>query len=417
MSVTPHPKYKEMYIIVHYPYGRGLNPQTNKRENRKERIILGPCSFEEAKAYERELIRKSRNVTIHADPKICDIYVDFLADHKLEISERTLKDFESVWDNHLFKAFAHLRFSQLTPHVFTTFKTDRLATGIKHRTVNKILTHLSAIISWASKPERGYCNLNFKVPMFPAKFTEPPPKILPSQSEIDKMLQCLPNDNRGALCKIMYLAGLRIGDANKVTGKQVDLENGYMMILGKGNKYRMVPITKEISDLILPRMNESYLWPNPKTDRPFKSVRKTISTACKQAGITKHVTAHILRHCFGTHIQQKGAASSAAQKLLGHSSLKTTEKYTHHDPTFLRQEMNKLRDNQEELTSPQITDINIKKLDIPKDLLEELVWKIPTTLIARIYNVSDKAIEKRCKLYGIKKPPRGFWAKQVVHEP
>jgi len=55
--------------------------------------------------------------------------------------------------------------------------------------------------------------------------------------------------------------------------------------------------------------------------------------------------------------------------------------------------------------------LSLQKFDISKDELSELVWKLPTTKIAKMYNVSDKAISKRCEKYNIKKPPRGYWSK------
>lgn len=54
----------------------------------------------------------------------------------------------------------------------------------------------------------------------------------------------------------------------------------------------------------------------------------------------------------------------------------------------------------------------VRKFEITADELKELVWNAPTTKVAKLFNVSDKAIEKRCKLLGVKKPPRGYWQKQ-----
>lgn len=59
---------------------------------------------------------------------------------------------------------------------------------------------------------------------------------------------------------------------------------------------------------------------------------------------------------------------------------------------------------------------NRRKFDITKEELEQLVWEMPTTEIARLFNVSDKAIEKRCKLLEVEKPPRGYWQKKRAKE-
>jgi hypothetical protein len=62
--------------------------------------------------------------------------------------------------------------------------------------------------------------------------------------------------------------------------------------------------------------------------------------------------------------------------------------------------------------SPECCSLSRRKFEVSKEELEELVWNMPTTQIAEMYQVSDKAIEKRCKKLGIEKPPRGYWAKQ-----
>jgi len=57
-----------------------------------------------------------------------------------------------------------------------------------------------------------------------------------------------------------------------------------------------------------------------------------------------------------------------------------------------------------------------RKFEISKEELQKLVWEIPTTKIGEMYGVSDKAIEKRCKLFGIEKPPRGYWQQKKARE-
>lgn len=411
MAVTQHPNSRDYWIIVYYPEGRKIDPNTGKANTKRERLIYGPCSYETAKLYEQELVRTSRKAVITLDPRLCDIFAEFLANYRLEVQESTLEDFEQVWANHLLAAFGNLRITQITPQTITTFKQNKLDYGLKPRTINKILSNLSAVLTWCALPERNYGKLNFTIAQFPRKMTRPPPKILPSQDEIDRLIECLPNDNAGALVKVMYFGGLRIGDARAIESNQVNLEESFMIVIGKGNKQRLIPLTKELLDVIKPRLRPQIarssdlkqswlLWPNPRTGKPFTTVSGTLKAACLKAGISKNVTHHILRHCFGTHLLMQGANVRSTQILMGHADISTTEKYTHLDSSFLMAEMSKLSRVSAE-PKHQETNIIVKKLEVSKELLEKLVKRLPMTLIGEIYGVSDNAIRKRCVTLGI----------------
>jgi integrase/recombinase XerD len=356
---------------VHYPYGRGINPKTGKRENRKERIILGPCSYEEAKLYEQGRIRQTKKIKpIHADPRLCDVYVDFLANYRLRVSASTTNHFETVWEHDLLPFFGSKHFSQITQQLITQFKTHMItrtvecnaSRKVKPATVNKLLNYLSVMIKYSK--DEGFCNdIGFKIERFPSNKTQPPPKTLPTSTQIDEVIKLLPDDNRGALIKLMYFGGLRIGDARGITYEQVDLYNGFLIVVGKGEKHRIVPITPELRELLEPRMKLSLknpqrlLFANPKTKKPYTSLKKSLTTLCKKAGISSHVTHHVLRHCFGTHMLMQGANLRSVQLLMGHSSSKTTEMYTKLIPTFLTKEIMRLsRVKPEAQSKPEVND-------------------------------------------------------------
>lgn len=364
MSVTPHPKYKDHWIIIYYPDGRGKDPKTGKQNFKKERIVQGPCTYEVAKIYEQELVRKRNrgaSTTARIDPKLLDSYIEFCSWYKLKVSAKTFRDFESAWTAHLLPTFGALRYTQITPTQIDRFKQSCLSKDkpLKPKTINKLLTYLSAYIKWASRPEVNHSNkLQFKIEGFSANQTAPPPKMIPTPQEVQKLIDNLPKDNRGALCTVMYYGGLRLGDANSITRKQVNLEAGYMVVIGKGSKQRVIPLTPELKAVIEPRMktdyyeqrgkgkrwenNTEYLWPNLRTQEPFDDIQKIIDTTCKQLGITKRITHHTLRHAFGTHMVMAGANLRSIQMLMGHSSVKTTEIYTTLVPDFLATEMLKI---------------------------------------------------------------------------
>jgi len=358
VSVTAHPKYRDHWIIVYYPNGRAKDPKTGKANTNRERIIYGPCSFETAKRYETELIRAIKPVSASANPTLAETFIQFCDHYKLSVSPQTYRDFTSAWDKWLLSAFGSLRYNQITPQAINGFKTKALTT-LKHKTVNKLLSYLSAICTWANRPDVNHASYMPKIDLFPAKMIQPPPLIVPTPDEIQLLVDAIPKDNRGALATVMYYAGLRIGDANKITKGQVNLEAGYMVVIGKGMKQRVIPLTPELRAVIEPRMKSDYyeqisekhrrwenktdyLWPNLRTQRPFKDLQKIIDTTARKIGLKKKVTHHMLRHSFCTHLIMAGASTFAVQTLAGHSSPQVTQRYVHLATDFLRDEMVKI---------------------------------------------------------------------------
>lgn len=358
MSVTAHPKYPGHWIIVYYPQGRAKDPRTGKASNQRERVIYGPCTFETAKRYEQELIRAVKPVTAAINPTLAETFVAFCDHYKLHVSPTTYRDFTSAWDKWLLPAFGHLRYTQISPQAINGFKTRALAT-LKHKTVNKLLSYLSAICTWANRPEINHASHMPVIELFPAKMIQPPPLMVPTPDEIQRLVAALPKDNRGALATVMYYAGLRLSDANKIRRNQVNLEAGYLIAVGKGNKQRVIPITPELRAVIEPRLQPGYfeqiskkhkrwenqtdyLWPNLRTQRPFRDLQKIIDSTARRIGINKHVTHHMLRHSFCTHMIMAGAATSTVQTLAGHSSPQVTQRYIHLATDFLGTEMTRI---------------------------------------------------------------------------
>ena len=95
--------------------------------------------------------------------------------------------------------------------------------------------------------------------------------------------------------------------------EDIDIENGIMIVTGKGNKQRIVPITTErLLKELTRRVNETgsgYLYISPITGRPYNDIRTAIDNAAKRAGVGKHVYPHLFRHSYGTHAMASGVTS------------------------------------------------------------------------------------------------------------
>jgi len=149
-----------------------------------------------------------------------------------------------------------------------------------------------------------------------------------------------------AMLELMYAAGLRVGELTGARLDGIDLRLGCVRVLGKGGKERVIPIGERARMAI-----QGYLDIRPQTPAAVKTIfvsdRKTamssvqfwrlIREAAKRVGIYKPVTPHTLRHSFASHLVENGADLRAVQEMLGHSSIATTQIYTHVGQSHLQE--------------------------------------------------------------------------------
>lgn len=133
---------------------------------------------------------------------------------------------------------------------------------------------------------------------------------------------------------MMYSCGLRLGEAVKIEVSHIEKSTGNLMVIGKRNRQRLVPIPpttlQSLRETWKIHRNEQYLFPNryAKTYISDSTVRVAFKQACLSIGI-KDVTPHVLRHSFATRLLENGVDTRIVQMLLGHSSIRSTEVYTH----------------------------------------------------------------------------------------
>ena len=178
------------------------------------------------------------------------------------------------------------------------------------------------------------------------------PEVL-SLEEIDAMIACIdmskPEGHRNrAIIEMLYGSGLRVSELTDLRLSNIYRKEGYMRILGKGSKQRLVPISPVADEQLEYWLQDRHaLDVKPEAiDIVFLNhygrqlTRAMIFTIVKRlaqaAGITKTISPHTLRHSFATHLLQNGADLRIIQQLLGHESIVTTEIYTHVDIHNLR---------------------------------------------------------------------------------
>jgi integrase/recombinase XerD len=171
------------------------------------------------------------------------------------------------------------------------------------------------------------------------------PKALTSQ-EIEKLLTPETPESPSRLCdqavlELAYASGLRLAELRQARLEQLHLEAGFVNVIGKGNKERVVPLGRKAIAALLHYLEAGrpQLVSCRSPANVFLTARGTpfapvtlwlrIKQRVRRAGIERNVTPHMLRHSFATHLLEHGADLRVIQELLGHASISTTEVYTH----------------------------------------------------------------------------------------
>ncbi|HLP56415.1 MAG TPA: site-specific tyrosine recombinase XerD [Fluviicola sp.] len=180
------------------------------------------------------------------------------------------------------------------------------------------------------------------------------PEVLTIE-EIDRIVSVIDlgkaeGQRNRAIIETLYSCGLRVSELVNLKLQDCFFEEGFLRVIGKGNKERLVPVSpsviEEVGDYLvnhrsalpIKRGHEAFVFLNR---RGAQLTRVMIFTLIKNytalAGVRKNISPHTFRHSFATHLIEGGANLRAIQEMLGHESITTTEIYTHLDQRFLRE--------------------------------------------------------------------------------
>jgi len=259
---------------------------------------------------------------------------------------------------------------------YLTFLTDTLRlkdpAGVTLQHIEQYLQELSAMELSASSLARNISSIRgFHEFAVAENFAEANPadlidlpkrtKNLPEVLTPDEVSRILETPNResdagirnAAVLETLYATGMRVSELTRLELENLFFEIGFIRVVGKGSKERLVPVG-EMAQTALEHYIE-VVRPKFKSDKnPRKAKNKIflsqrgnplsrmsiwniVNDAAERAGIVKNVYPHIFRHSFATHLLEGGADLRAVQEMLGHSSIITTEIYTHVDRSLLHQ--------------------------------------------------------------------------------
>jgi len=155
-----------------------------------------------------------------------------------------------------------------------------------------------------------------------------------------------------AILETIYASGIRVGELVSLDRESIDFAAGYARVLGKGKRERIVPLgrqaVKALKDYVIIGRPKLEARKNPPETKALflnhlgnrltaRGVRNRISRYVEKASLTSGISPHTLRHCFATHMLERGADLRVVQELLGHIQLTTTQIYTHVSQSRLRE--------------------------------------------------------------------------------
>ena len=245
-------------------------------------------------------------------------------------------------------------FRQATLDTFHAFVATLMDVGITTRSISRILSGVHAFYA--------FLELEREVPTDPTELLESPkrgthlPDVL-SVDEIDRLINAIDLTKQEgcrdrAILEVLYSCGLRVSELCGLRMSDLFLDEGFIRVMGKGKKQRLVPISQRaVDELDAWFIDRDAITPKAgHEDFVFLSFRRgtalsritifhIIRMLCIAADIRTTVSPHTFRHSFATHLLEGGANLRAIQEMLGHESINTTQVYMHVDRSHLREEI------------------------------------------------------------------------------
>ena len=234
--------------------------------------------------------------------------------------------------------------SRVKPSDITAYLGLKADEGLSKRSSARLLSSLRSYFAWCV--EEGEIKDN------PCDRVDSPKlgKYLPEVLSVDEVTAIIESVDTAtasgkrdrAILEVLYGCGLRVSEAASLRMSKVFIEEGFVNVIGKGNKQRLVPLGEMAADAILAYLPErpapasasyeDFLFLN-KFGKALSrvSIFNMVKKQAMAAGVNKEISPHTFRHSFATHLIENGADLRIVQEMLGHESILTTEIYTHID--------------------------------------------------------------------------------------
>ncbi|MFC2160140.1 tyrosine-type recombinase/integrase [Acidobacteriota bacterium] len=300
---------------------------------RIQRVATNALSAKEAQQSLKDAIHKEHNRACGINPtKTISRFIEY-ADLFLEnYSKPNKKSWECdhyAIEAHLKPFFGHLMMKEITPLLIEKFKAEKLKSGLKKSSTNRLLALLKTMFSIGSKWKIIGDNPVKSVKMFSEK-DNLKERILDSEEE--KRLLSESADHLRPIILTSLHTGMRKMEVLNLTWDKVDFKERIIHVeKTKSGRNRIVPINDFLFVELLKlkeKARSEYVFTNPENGNPLKNVRRGFENACRRASIEK-LRWHDLRHTFSCRLVQKGCDIETLRALLGHHSITITERYIH----------------------------------------------------------------------------------------
>jgi integrase/recombinase XerD len=275
---------------------------------------------------------------------VIDAYLTYLRDVR-RMSPNTLESYAR--DLGLLAAFAAARdisIEALSRQDLEAFVRQLMSSGLAPRSVARAVACLRGFYRFVAVERRT--DHSPADDLHPPRAWAPLPRFL-SLEEVDRLLAqpdvATPRGLRDkALIEVLYATGVRVSELISLRAGDVNLEDGHLTCIGKGDKQRMVPLGQEAAEWVgrylregraplLRKKASPWLFVNARDGGPLSRVGfwKVLKAYGLRAGLSTDLSPHVLRHSFATHLLERGADLRMIQVMLGHADLSTTQIYTH----------------------------------------------------------------------------------------
>jgi len=255
----------------------------------------------------------------------------FLDEKRLSSSPNTIKQYDLLLHN--FQKYCHKPPELVSRHEIIRYLNHLMfERKLSKTSVANILSIIKSFYSFLG--ENGYITSNPTKGINPVKIDKKAPIYL-TQDEMRELINTAVDPRDNIIVKMLYATGVRVSELVNIKKEDIDFHRNTIKVFGKGAKERVVLVP----DAMIAQI-ESYcqgLADDQKLfDLSIRTVERDIKMLAAKAGINKKVTPHKFRHSFATHMLQNGGNVVAIQKLLGHTSLNTTQIYTHYSVDELK---------------------------------------------------------------------------------
>ena len=238
---------------------------------------------------------------------------------------------------HLSPVFGKLRLNEINKVKVNTYRVNRMGEGASNSTINREIACLKCVLSKAVEWE--YLE---KSPLYVFKMLKEPPPIerYLTKEEAALLIKSSPDYLREIITFALG-TGMRKSEILNLQWTDITLNRpfhyGEISVIGKGDKKRNIRTNKTVYDLLVKKIKERtslYVFPSTITNKNIVDIKTAFSSALKKAGI-KNFRFHDLRHTAASWMVQGGADIYSVQLILGHSNIKTTQRYAHLSPEYL----------------------------------------------------------------------------------